>query len=97
MAEPDPTPIAERTLKLMHVAGQFGGRVAFTASRLREIADEIERVAQRISRVPSAGTTSASSLASDLMHTLMWGLANASPDGIVKAAAEYDFHMAQED
>lgn len=85
----------ERTLKSMLAAG-FVRSVSRTAADLRRIADDIERAAGRIDRVPSVGNTSAAALASNIVHTVMWGLANASVDNIVSAAAEYDTHSRQD-
>jgi len=86
---------SERTLKSM-LADQFARRAAGTADHLRRLADEIEQAARNMERVPSIGCTSASAVAGDIVHKLMWGLANAHVDGVVSAAAEYDFHMNAE-
>lgn len=68
-------------------------RVQQSAQRLRDLADDIERRAEAIERVPTPGATSASAVAGGIVHAVMWGMSNASVDAIVAAAAEYDFHM----
>lgn len=94
MSTPEDT-TRDEVLRNMLVS-TFTGRVEHTAQSLRDLADRIEAEGKRINRIPTRGTTSAAALASTITHSIVWGLANASPDGIVSAAAEFDFHMARE-
>lgn len=87
--------MGEWTLKGMLEKG-FERRVASTVDRLRRLADELEAEAKRITSVPTPGTASATAVAANLVHSMMWGIANASLDGIVSAAEEYDRELAKE-
>lgn len=87
--------MSETSLKAM-LAETFTRRVEASAQGLRDLADDIERRARSIETVPRPGATSAAAVAGDIIHAVMWGLANAKTDGIVSAAAEYDFHMGRQ-
>ena len=87
--------MADRDLKSL-LEDTFIARVQRSAEGLRVLADRIESEANRVKRVPTPGTPSASALAGNIMHSIMWGLANASTDAIVSAAAEYDFHLKKD-
>lgn len=86
------TYMTTKTLRDM-LAEQFTKSVARTARDFRDLADQIEREAKQIDHVPSPGSTSGAAIAARIVHSITWGLANASPDQIVSSAAEFDFHL----
>lgn len=77
-------------------AARFDGQVTSIATRLRRMADEIEREGQ-----PTRNFTNGSDrrpdyvqAASEVIHTVTWGVANLSLDGLVTTAA--DVHLARD-
>jgi hypothetical protein len=69
---------------------QLATRIAGIAARLRSLADEIDREAERVHRVSSVRAASASNIAHDVVHTLTWGFANLHMGSLVQAAADFD-------
>jgi hypothetical protein len=74
----------------------FDRRVESVAGGLEEVAATIRRQAGRAASIPTEGTPDVATLAASIVHSVMWGLANASVDGIVSAAAEVDRATAPE-
>jgi hypothetical protein len=64
----------------------YNRRVTHTISRLRELADEVERAARV--RNPGDGGSGWVSASADVVHALAWGFANLNANGIVSAAEE---------
>lgn len=66
---------------------RFDDRVDEIASRLRRLADEVEREASSNNRVgmPSYGWK-----ASQIIHSITWGVANMNLSALVAVAAEVD-------
>jgi len=78
---------AERSLKSLEEA-RFRENAARIAGRFREIADEIDRaVSQGANHVnaPEFGWR-----AQQIVHSVIWGLANTNIDALVLLAAEVD-------
>lgn len=61
-----------------------------TADDLRYLANKIENEAKVIEKSPSSHSVSASAVSASIIHSVMWGLANANVNGIVSAAAQFD-------
>lgn len=68
----------------------LAGRLSDVASRLRDLASEFEKYASDVADLGTVGNACATDMASRAVHSLAWGLANASMDGVVRAAADYD-------
>ncbi len=78
---------------------QYADAVRHTAQRLRHLADEVERVGLRQDSPGAYRATSGphSVTAQRVVHSVMWGLANASLDRVVRAAAEADYAAREGD
>lgn len=72
----------------------FGGilasQLSTVAYRLRSLADQFDRFAADVPDLDAGNDRAASDIAGRAVHALAWGLANASLDGVVRAAADYD-------
>lgn len=76
--------------------GEFlATRIKATAAGYRAVADKLDAIAAEVPLLGAPGHVDASSLAQRAMHEVMWGAANASPDAIVTAAADYDRNVTQ--
>lgn len=64
----------------------YDAKLAQMVAQVHRIADDIEREGRR----RETDTNNAGWAASQVLHTLMWGLANLSLDRLVSLAAEVD-------
>lgn len=75
----------------------FGGilasQLSTVAYRLRSLADQFDRFAADVPTTDAPSDVRASDIAARAVHALAWGLANASLDGVVRAAADYDKYV----
>lgn len=69
---------------------QLASRITNIAHRLRTLADDMDREAERARRVPSQGAACGADIAHDVVHALSWAFANLSPAGVISAAAAFD-------
>lgn len=67
---------------------RFDGRVDEIASRLRRLADEVER--EGYSSNNRVGMPSYGWKASQIVHAITWGVANMNLSGLVAVASEVD-------
>lgn len=71
------------------VYGEFlASRISNSAAGYRAIAKKLDLLAAEVENLTTPGQASA--LAKRALHEVMWGAANASPDAIITAAADYD-------
>lgn len=75
------------------LASQFVSSSVRAAANLRAVADEIERRALWIEKVPSKGTDNAGAIAAQIISDVHSGIANAGLSGIVAAAARFDHEV----
>lgn len=66
-------------------------RISNAAAGYRAIAEKLDQLATEVPRLTTPGQASA--LAQRALKEVMWGAANASPDAIITAAADYDRHV----
>lgn len=69
---------------------RFTSECDAVASGLEALAKIVRTGGRNITHLPNPDRGSATSIAADLVHHVMWGLANAGVDRIVSAAAEFD-------
>lgn len=60
------------------------------ASRLRTLAEQLDRHAATIARVPYSGAPDYASVVTDAQHDILCALANLSIDGLTRKAADAD-------
>lgn len=68
----------------------LASRISSSAAGYRAIAEKLEAIAAEVPLLGGRVQGGASALAQRAVHEVMWGAANASPDSIITAAAEYD-------
>jgi hypothetical protein len=76
---------------------QVSRAIVSAAASLRKLADDVEFQAKRLERVGTPGIPNAGTVASNVVHAVAWGTANANVSAVVTAAADYDaFRASQE-
>lgn len=65
-------------------------RLADMSVRLRDLADTMDQHAHRLDRVGSPGIPTYAGVVGNVMHALLWGVANLNADGLVGPAADAD-------
>ncbi len=90
---------ASESVKTAKVAyGEYlASRLNGTADGFQRLADQMRAAAASVPSLGSVGNVNAGNLAQRVIHDIVWGLANASPDAIVSAAAEYDRNVTYAD
>lgn len=73
-----------------HMDLTYRRRLAALADRLRELAESVETFGTRLTNVRDPGVPDYSRAARDVVHEVMWGLANAHLDAVVEAASDAD-------
>jgi predicted kinase len=84
----------------MPTAEQLGARflregVATRVRRLRDLADRIEREAERNIARAEDGRGTYGCATSNIVHELMWGLANLNVDSLLSTATDADIAHAE--
>ena len=95
--------MSQDLLDLAHAAAcedsarnRYLSRVDSIVVSLRQIADEVERHGPPSEKFGTASIYGSS--AHDILHDVLWGVANLNMDALVAAAAEADvFHGAQKE
>lgn len=73
----------------------FESGIRRRADRLRKMAEDLDRIADRVGDVPTPGTKSYATLAGSAQHTVLWGLANLSLDSLTSDAYDADWAAAE--
>ncbi len=81
--------MSDRSLAQIH-AEMMKHRVQSISARLRDLADEVDRHAQNIDKVPAPGSATYGTIASRVAHTVLWGVANLHMDGLATDATDAD-------
>lgn len=84
MTTPEATTVERMTTAMIQ------RRLTDITRRLRDMADEVERAQSRLNRVPAPGVPTYATVVSNVQHSVLWGLANLSIDGLTTLAAEAD-------
>lgn len=84
----------DRSIEQIHADFMFS-RAVEIASRLRGMAEEIDRHANDIKLIGTPGHPMYGSIASRVQHALLWGLANLSADALTTDASEADIARAK--
>jgi hypothetical protein len=71
------------------MSDRYSAKVRRVAAKLRQVADDIERSATPPTDIHSLKANHARG-AEDVIHKVMWGLANADLDGLVARARDAD-------
>jgi hypothetical protein len=69
---------------------QLRGRIEKVAARLRDLAVEVDRESRTFDRVGQPGRPSYATVARNVQHAVLRGLANLSLDGLTDAAHDAD-------
>lgn len=85
---------AEQAAELMNASmdRRYREQVTHTAQRLREMADDVERMGVEYGGDGPVRRTRVDA-AHRIMHAVVYGLANAHLDGLVQAAGDADWHQ----
>lgn len=95
MPDTNAAEIAAMTMHAEFTQRRLRTQVTRTAARLRDLADEIDRIAGHIDSVPAAGTPMYANVASSVQHSVLWLVANLNLDQMTTTAAEADQVAAQ--
>ena len=80
-----------------HVDKQYERAVLLAAQRLRNMVDDFERAALDLQPGRSQGQYPRTAAASRAIHSLTWGLTNASVESIIRDGAEADAAHREEE
>lgn len=72
------TPVGQRDTLAEVYRDALTNRLAGVVTRLRRMADDVER--QQLAILDGSSTRNLASLTADVLHTLTWGLANTNAD-----------------
>ncbi len=81
-----------------HQVPRVIAKVEHVAERLRDLADDVDRIAKRGPYTTSVGPdryTPMAALVGEVVHRVTWGVTNLSLDQLAREAAEADAHAAR--